>query len=410
MDDIIPTTLNPTLDISGDESRMVDHVRRIQGNRYGCVAVHFHLSQLRPYHREAPHVRIAIRAFDSLINNFEASLYIMANCDLILVCRDVRVAEIDSVVVKLRSLFGEDPLIFHDDGTAAERFASWYDLESDYDAFMALVEDLVAEGQEVTKKGKDADPRAQLGRPMDALTLSAVVDRLRHTRIADLISRQAAVQVVDNGSRVLFLEHFMSIADLKQRVAPGVHIVSDFWLFQYLTEILDRRMLAILGRRDFDGMKQAISINLNIATVSSQDFRTFARRVGTHTDKVVVELQQIDVFADVQRFRDVRDELHDQGFRVLVDAVNPLALQFFDPDLLEADFIKVNWVGELMSHADSGRLDRVRDALWDIRHSVILARIDNEDAVRFGVDLGIHRFQGRFIDQLVAESLSSRGG
>ncbi len=403
MEDTIPTTHNPTLGIAGEEAPLADHLRRILNNRRGCIAVHIHLSRLRPYHREPTHVRIAVRAFEYLSNNYDANLYVAANCDLVLMCRDVRVNDIDVAIRKLRNLFAEDPLIFGDDGGRGERFASWYDLEADHEVFSRVLDALIAEGRRITENKESRGAAAELGKPMDARSLAAVVDRLHHTRIADLVSQQAAVEVSGPGDgRILFREHFVSIADLKKRVAPGVHLLSDFWLFQCLTETLDRRMLAVHGRRDLATASRPVSLNLNISTVLSADFDAFAMRIGDKADKVVVELQQIDVFADLALFRRARDRLRRDGFAVLVDGVNPLGMQYFDPLMLGADYIKVNWSGNLLSSEFKGRLRRMRDAVADIRDTIVLARIDHEDAIRVGMEIGVTRFQGRFIDRLVS--------
>ncbi len=402
MEDTVPTTHNPTLGIAGEEPPLVDHLRRIRNNRQGCIAIHIHLSRLRPYHREAAHVRIAVRAFENLSNNYDANLYVAANCDLVLMCRDVRVNDIDVVIRKLRNLFAEDPLIFGEDGGRGERFASWYDLEIDYGLFQSMLDDLIEDGLRITEDKDAASSEVVLGKPIDARALAAVVDRLQHTRIADLISHQAAVEVGGDGGRLLFREHYVSIADLKKRVAPGVHIMSDFWLFLYLTEILDRRILAVLGRRDFAAPGRPISLNLNISTVLSADFDAFAMRVGPNGDKVVVELQQVDVFADLRLFREARDRLRRRGFAVLIDGLHPLALQYFDPLPLDVDYIKINWSGNLLSSEFKGRLRQVRDSLAEIRDTVVLARIDDEDAIKVGMEIGVTRFQGRFIDRLVS--------
>ena len=43
------------------------------------------------------------------------------------------------------------------------------------------------------------------------------------------------------------------------------------------------------------------------------------------------------------------------------------------------------------------------------KHGVILSRVDSEDAVKWGATLGIARFQGYFIDKLVA-AVSAKSG
>lgn len=37
------------------------------------------------------------------------------------------------------------------------------------------------------------------------------------------------------------------------------------------------------------------------------------------------------------------------------------------------------------------------------KDAIILSRVDSEDAVKWAVTLGIRRFQGRFVDRIVAK-------
>jgi len=87
---------------------------------------------------------------------------------------------------------------------------------------------------------------------------------------------------------------------------------------------------------------------------------------------------------------------------VLVDGVNPMSLQFFDPANLRPDFIKVAWGKDFESETDDdGRLKMFRETVQNAgAESMILARVDSEKAVKWGLALGISRFQGYFIDKL----------
>jgi len=150
-------------------------------------------------------------------------------------------------------------------------------------------------------------------------------------------------------------------------------------------------------------MRDAISLNLNIGTVLSRDFTNFMRIVDDNAHKIVVELQIIDIFADMNSYGYARDMLQDRGFKVLVDGVNPLALQFFDPANLRPDFIKVAWGKEFEEESkDNARLKMFRETVEHAgKDSMILYRVDSERAVKWGLALGISRFQGYFIDKLV---------
>ena len=132
MNDALPTGkgLRP-------ERLLLDHVRRLDRTRQGRSAVHLHLSRLKDHFRQAHHLRIAKRAFDFLINGTDSLLYVLATGDMVLICKDVPVGDIDAALSKVRVLFKGDPLIDDD-----EAFATWYALEAQYQDFLQAVEEI----------------------------------------------------------------------------------------------------------------------------------------------------------------------------------------------------------------------------------------------------------------------------
>ena len=200
------------------------------------------------------------------------------------------------------------------------------------------------------------------------------------------------------------------MGELKERVAPAVNLFTSPWLFQYLTETLDKRVLAVIGRKNFAELKEPISLNLNIGTVLSRDFANFNRVVGDHASKMLIEFQVIDIFADMNTYGYARDMLRDRGYRVIVDGVNPLAMQFFDPSTLKPDFIKIAWDRAFEDDADdAGRIKTFKEIVRQAgKDSIVLARVDSEKAVKFGLGLGVSRFQGYFIDKLVQAMMKSK--
>ena len=392
---------------TSEESLLLSCLKRTEANPAGVYAIHMYLSKLKASNRQPHFIGIAARTFDSLIESFEATVFSIHNSDLILVCRNVPVDDADAAVDKMRALFGEDPLLATEDEAFEDSFSNWYDLSQpeDYSTFVGIANDLAVEAQRSKQQraqDKVNDDREK-GEPLGALNLAAINQKLQGTRVADLIREQTCLQIGPNGPRsILFREHFVSMVELKKRIAPEVNLFASPWLFQYLTETLDKRMLAVLTNRDIGGMASPVSLNLNVNTILSRDFQNFHKAIGKSASRVVVEMQVLDIFADMNTYCYARDSLQERGYRVLVDGLSPLALQFFDPGLLQSDFVKIAWGPEFEGDTDSTRLAEMREVVASTgKDSVILARIDTEEAVKWGLAMGISRFPGFFIDDMM---------
>jgi hypothetical protein len=392
---------------TSEEGLLLSRLRRVEANPGGVYAVHIHLSKLRSSNRQPHFINIATRSLDGLMESFEATAFALHNADVVLVCRNVPVDDADAAIDKVRSLFAEDPLLLVEDGAFEDAFSTWYDLSQpeDFSVFMAIADDLAVEAKRVREQQIEAKAKESkdLGEPLNAHNLAAINQNLQTTRIADLIHNQSCLEMGPGGpGNLVFKEHSISVIELKKRIGPDVNLFASPWLFQYLTETLDKRMLAVLGNRDFAKLPFAISLNLNVSTVLSRDFQKFHQIVGKHTAKVVVEMQVLDIFADMSTYGYARDTLQERGYRVVVDGLTPLALQFLDPGLLKSDFVKINWDSDYEGEIDPARIDDMRAVIASTgKEGVILARVDTEAAVRWGLSLGISRFQGFFIDDML---------
>jgi len=396
------------------EAHILEKLSRIENSPAGYFAVHLHLSKLRAANRQQHFLNIAARSFDNLVNNADAILYTMMTGDMALLCHDVMVDDIDPYITKVRSLFSEDPLTDSEDDFE-DTFCTWYDLSSteDFAAFLSAMTELSVQAEiliEERRRGKADENQKNQGEPLTAKNLAVINQKLQVTRIADLIKHQTCIRIKPGSAgEVVFREHYVAVSELKDRIAPGVNLFTSAWLFQFLTETLDKRMLAVMSRRDFAEMDARMSINLNVATVLSRDFAQFNRMVGEHADKIVIEMQIIDIFADMNTFGYARDMLQERGYRVVADGINPLSLQFFDPALLAADFIKVSWSSEFLGGVPEDRMVEMRDVVEHTgRDRVILSRVDSQDAIRWALDLGVTRFQGHYVDELFEETLAGK--
>ena len=395
----------PNQEAPSEVSLLVGHLRRIEDDRAGNYAIHIHMSDLRPHYRQPHHLRVASRAFDALVINFDVTLYSLTNTDLVLICHEVPVEEIDPPLHKLRALFSEDPLTSGEEGSLDDRFTTWYDLAqpADFSTFLSVAEEMETESLDLTRKAGGGRQKAMAEAPLDPTNLTAINARLRDIRIADLIRQQTAVVIrPDAKGEALFRENYVAMDELQKRIAPGINLFANPWLFQYLSETLDRRILSVIAQRDMKGMKEAISLNLNIATILSPGFQNFHDKAREASEKIIIEMQMIDVFSDMVGFAFARDWLRDNGYRVLIDGLNPLSLQFFDPGLLGGDFVKISWGTESIHGEHDEPIDELREVVENADNTrVVLGRVDSEEAMNWGLALGIQRFQGYYVDKII---------
>jgi len=402
----------PNQEAPSEENLLVGHLRRIEDDRAGNYAIHIHISELRPNYRQPHYLRVASRAFDTLLIGFEVTLYSLLNTDKVLICSEVPVEEIDPSLYKLRTLFNEDPLTFGEEGSLDDRFTTWYDLSqpADFATLLSVAEELESESLGFKHKAGEGRQKAMAGAPLDPTNLTAINARLQGIRIADLIRQQTAVVILpDAKGEILFRETYVAMSELQKRIAPSVNLFANPWLFQHLTETLDRRVLSVIAQRDMNKITETISLNLNVGTVLSPGFQNFHKKARDVSEKFIIEMQTIDIFSDMGSYSFARDWLRDNGYRVLIDGLNSLSLQFFDPGLLGGDFVKISWSREPVRSENDERIEELRDVVANAdKNRVILARVDSEEAVNWGLALGIQRFQGHYVDKILA-AMSAKG-
>lgn len=389
----------------GAERRLQDLLRRIAGNRAGVFAVYVHLA--RATAQSSPQTRRRlIQTFESLAERREASVFLLANRDLVLICRDVPVPEIDLALNKMSECAGElGPRHGIDrPGGRDEGPAKWYDLSAgdEFQRFCEFIRNLGT--KELPRSaGIFSQPLGRGDQPLDAEKLATIGRKLHEIHISDLIRQQTALEIHRSGTASpLFRETYFAINDLLARLAPDVDVLSDACLFRHFTQSLDRRLMASLARRSkFVDGEVPLSINLNVSTIATREFQKFKVAHDRDAGRMVVEIQLVDVLTDIDAYRKARDVLHAQGYNVLIDGLGPLTPRYLNIRALEADFIKIWWSSDVVGRCRNEQTDAVRNILDAAgRAKVILARTDSEQAVKWALSLGIHRFQGYFIDRL----------
>jgi hypothetical protein len=247
--------------------------------------------------------------------------------------------------------------------------------------------------------------------PIEPGRLSSIEAALARADLTSMMRRQTVCLLIDGEKpKPVFRELYVSIADLESKVAPGVKLAADRWLFQHLTRVLDQRMLALVAQRKDSTLGSHISLNLNVASVLSPDFLAFDGSLDPSArETIVLELQLVDILADMSAFGFARDFAKERGYSLCLDGLTYQTSPLIDRALLGIDLVKVIWSDEMTSDANearrtafAGMIDKTGDG------RAILCRCDGEEAIRFGHEMGIALFQGIAVDSRIAAAASAQ--
>lgn len=392
------------------EQQLLDYANRLERHLENRRAIHVRLSRLQPHHRNPSHLRVAAKNLADMATAFDGQSFALTNGDLVAVVYNARIAQVDEHVLKLRYMFSEDPLTREGDDNDNDLFCRWFDLESEYAQFLELVhvlssptddiDALMRDNQEFVVPRRSAD-KAKL-EPLDPTRLGRLRSAIITADLSRLVRRQmVAIITADAPPKPIFNEVFISIPNLGRQIMPDVDLQADPWLFQYLTEVLDRRVLKLLPEQEAK-VSMSTSININLRTVMSDEFQDFGRALRQVTKKsMILEFQPVDVVGDMASFLFVRDFARRHDFRVCIDGLNHLTFPFLRRETLDYDLVKLVWQPELKS-AVSEFADQYRDMIAAVGPGrIVLCHCDSEEAVTFGRSIGLSVFQGTYVDELL---------
>lgn len=402
--------MQPSSERSPIATQLLAYVEGLESGVSGWRAVHLQLSQLEPRNRRHFKLHLAASAFGNLLQRFKGELFQLTHGDIFYLWHGDSTAEVQQVVLGLRYLFSDDALIKAggDDIDPADapdfdtarvgaaikpRFCSWFELKCEYDTLCLRVQQSVAEA-DGPSTGLDVERR----RPLDPAQLATIETRLATMSLSGLIRRQPICAVLPGAApRALFTEVHVAIRKLSEVL--DVDLTADLWLFQRLGESLDRRLMSSLahGVKDPAG---PISVNLRLATLLSPEFLKFDDAYRKHhSGSVVIELQLIDIFAELGGFLFIREFLRDRGYLVCIDGLHHLHLPVIDRKRLGADMVKIIWSPDLLDAVNGAQLIDFKAAIKRTGvDRVVLCRCDTADAVNWGQAVGIRLFQGHYID------------
>ncbi|MEX2643223.1 MAG: hypothetical protein WD270_07205 [Acetobacterales bacterium] len=402
-----------------EEAAFVDLVRSFENARSGRQVVIVHLSRLQPQNRRDTQLRTAIASFDGQTRGIGGSMFSLHNGDIAFGFRGAGKDDVEAAIFKLKFLFRDDPLLDggREEDEPADTFVTWYSVENQFDTLLRVSQRYVQDAR--AKQDTQSDEAVVVaeeseepgGDPLTPEILARIETTLASADVSNLMRRQSVCAIIGNAPpQPVFSELFISIADLRQTLLPHVDITSNPWLFQHMTQTLDRRMLSLLVKNDDASVFGDISINLNVNTLLGAEFLKFDDNVKAGMrGTIVLEISLVDIFADIAAFLFARDFAHERGYRLCVDGLGPQTLPFVQREKLGVDLLKLVWSPELARHARGEHGDDFRRRLKRAGETrIILCRCGGTEAIEFGSSLGITLFQGRHIEQLVTEQVRLR--
>lgn len=408
------------------EAHLIELLNLVQEQRQGWQAIAFHFSKLLEHYRSEYQIKIATNLMNDLLGDRDGAVYLCEDANIYVMVRHLPRPLLDKMIFQLRYLFMDDPLAYHLDGEENPEFAAIYEIEQDWERFMDICKRrLVLRVRKTHAPAAAAAPSvapapapnpamAAAGvRPVQfpkadmryftAASLASIEETLKVTDIASSVRRQPVVAIMDGQVRTVFDEMYVNINALRKSLGTEIDLLSNRWLFKYLTQRLDERMLDAVQKSPARYLANPASLNLNIPTVLSTRFAEFDAAIKPSSKvSLVVELQIDDVLADMRGFGIAKDVVQKLGYRVCLDGLTDMNFPQIDRQRLGFDLVKVAWSGDGAKDAKSDKNASFAEAVKRCgANRVILTRCDTVDAQEFGKALGINLFQGRYFDALV---------
>ncbi len=385
------------------EQQLLDMLYRIEGMRSDAQVVHFKLSALKPANRTAKQMHVMMSMLEELLTRSRSRLFLLSDGDLFVVGRNIPHPVLQKTISSIRQLYQADPVVSM---SPEINFCEVYDLGYEFDSVVKLAQ----RKNDIAKSSRKRKEQHQDLVPLAPEHLDAILRNIQGFNILKVIRRQEAIQITRSGKYCsLFQEYFTSMADLKAAIAPDVDVLSNRWLFQHLSETLDKRMLSI--HKDLLAHTPGgISLNLNISTIFTKPFEEFLNNMP-ESKFVVVEVQLMDIIQNTRNFIMAKDLLHEAGHKILIDGLHPISFRFLDLNLLNPDLVKLNWSPAILENTGNPPLEETIKEIDS--QKIILMRCEDEESIKWGLTNGISRFQGYFIDALSGAGIKrkcKRGG
>lgn len=367
------------------EKYFLETLERISRNKSAYRVLYINVSKLKPKNRHPRFVKIIARLFDDLVAIANGTMFVLSNGDIVILGKDITEKIVNEVVNKLKKGLVTDPIWTAHSST---EFAKLYEPE-EFEVLEEYIQNLMLDDKAINV--------STYKYPVDAGQIDAIKVHLNEINIVEIIKHQSVLRLDGPGKfSLLFEEFFVAVKDLSKRFDPNIDLTGNKWLFLYLTQTLDKKTMYSFMFSDIRNKPDKVSLNLNLSTMFLPEFEEFLTRLEKDGQKIIAEVQVMDVLNDLTSYFDARELLHQRGHEILLDAANIEMLQALNVQKLEADYIKVFWHALMEEYNDSSEIKKMFEDIG--LEKIILAKCLDEKALRWGIKNGIRSFQGPYID------------
>ncbi|MDX1949609.1 MAG: hypothetical protein SFT90_03795 [Rickettsiales bacterium] len=392
---------------NNSEAKLVDFANSSRHSQSDNYAVHFRLSKLTETYKNDFHIKIAVNILNDIFREEIGEIVRMSNLDVFLLYRGADKLLLNKAIFQLRYLFFDDPLSNLPDGRENKEFCETYDLNFQWQQFSSLASKIMSEAM-LKELGKDTltlSEENSIKQP--AVKLFPDIEKeIAETKLDSAIRKQPVCTIKDLINPIpkpLYNEIYINIPFLQRMLDTNFKLTSNKWLFNFLTEKLDEKVLEIVSTNPESFLYMPISLNLNLSSVLSKDFAEFSEIAKDFKSQLVIEITASDVLSDIYSFQKVKDLSQKRNHKICLDGLNNESFLHINRKKLGFDLVKLQWNADVKGDLFSKKENQpVRDAIADAgANRLILCRCDDIHAIEYGHALGISLFQGRYPDRLL---------
>jgi EAL domain-containing protein (putative c-di-GMP-specific phosphodiesterase class I) len=191
-------------------------------------------------------------------------------------------------------------------------------------------------------------------------------------------------------------EYFVSIGKVKNQILKEVDFRGSGSLFNHMTVLLDKVLLSSF--QDIDRKSRRSSINLNVENVFTREFRKFVSDLKIkNLSEVILEFRQEDIVSNYGNFLLAQELITEYKGSIAIDGISVDTIGLVNMLKVRPNSIKIFW----REGAEKGLEENASEVknMLNSGIKVVLARVDDEEAVNLGKSLGIELFQGFYIDK-----------
>ncbi len=405
---------NMELSLAQKDTAIFDFLHKLGADIDNYHVLYLHISKLQNQNLRMSQRKALFETFENVVKKTKGEIFVRDNDDFLVFFGQNVSDEIQACLIKVQFLFHDDPKVRGVVDLLQSEFAQLFNLKTQVEELKNLInktknldtgDALPSKSVLMPKHSITANSlnNRRLKRELTPTILAKMQKALSMMDFSSLIRRQSVCAVIGKSApQMIFDEVFVSIGDLRDMLMPDVDLFSNPWLFMYLTETLDKRVLVHLSRHDDGALISNFSLNLNVSTVLSDEFLEFDENINpVQRSSIVLEFQLIDIFSDIKAFILAKTFAQYRGYKICIDGITVDKLQYIDRENLQSDLIKIIWHPSFMDvvREDKHFTDYVNKAE---RARMILCRVDDPQAVEIGNSLGINLYQGRYIQRLLA--------